>query len=354
VPQSGHSTFVGSSGVTLALNLGESRPVGKNNRTSAVYDGRDTAGVGGANDPRPAASYASSMTPTTGRRLTRRLILWVGGLLVAALTSMIVGVLTGIPGQVFDVESVKDSVRPGPDFRSSVEIVNLADQGFSVAFPGAYRPSPGEARLASRLDGNTAPQLDARLRAHGAVDLRKLSLRIALEGRSNEELRILDIRPVDVVRTAPVAGTLFYIPPQEGAATLRMIVNLDDPLPVVRTAVIGSGDELVGTRPFFEENTIRLRDRERDVILLRATAERYSVRFKLEVEYLIGAKRKHAVIDDDGRPFRVTGMNCTAEPGIASYANAYELGNDPQGLLRLVEAPDPSRLSMRYSGCAGT
>jgi hypothetical protein len=219
--------------------------------------------------------------------------------------------------------------------------------------PSAPRTTaPGGAP--TRLDGVTAEKLDADLRAHGGVDVRKLSLRVVLEGRRNQEIRILDIRPVGVRRTAPANGTLFYLPPQGSTPTMKMIVDFDDPLPVLRTAVIGQGDELVGTDPFFEEKTIRLRDRERDVILLRATAERYSVAFKLEVDYLIGATRKRLVIDDGGRPFRVTGMNCGAEPGIASYASAYQLGTSPQGFLRLDTVADPLRFSTKFSGaCEG-
>jgi hypothetical protein len=266
---------------------------------------------------------------------------------------VITGALAGIPGQLFDVEAVKDRVRPGPDFRHSVEIVNLADQGYRIAVPGRYRPTPKEARLAERLDGVTAPQLDAELRSHGGVDVQKLSLRIVLEGRSNEEVRILDIRPVAVRRTAPIDGTLFNVTPQGSTPTLRMIVDLDDAVPVLRTAVIGPRDELIGTRPFFEEKTIRLRDRERDVVLIRATAERYSVAFKLEVDYVVGARRKRTVIDNRGRPFRVTGTSCTTEPGVASYKRIYDLGTGPQGFLRLVDVADPTRFSTRFSGSCG-
>jgi hypothetical protein len=286
-------------------------------------------------------------------RLTRRFVLWTGGVLATALTTLATGALTGIPGQVFDVEAVKDSIRPGPDFRHSVEIVNLDDQGFSVAFRGRYQPTTAQQRLMRRLDGVTAPQLAAQLRARGGVDLRTLSLRVVVEGRSNQTVTILDIRPIAVVRTAPVGGTLFSIPPQAGAPTMKMIVDLDDPTPVLRTVVLKNGWQPVGGRPFFEDNTIRLRDRERDVLVIRATAERYSVAFKLEVDYLVGAKRKAAVIDDRGRSFRVTGLRCSRAPGFAAYTRAYELGTGPQGLLQLAAVADPARFPVRLNGVCG-
>jgi hypothetical protein len=286
-------------------------------------------------------------------RLTRRFVLWTGGLLATALTTLATGALTGIPAQVFDLEAVKDSVRPGPDFRRTVEVVNLDDQGYSVAFPGRYRPTASQQRLMSRLDGVTAPRLAAQLRARGGVDVRALTLRIVLEGRSNQAVTILDMRPVAVARTVPVGGTLFSVPPQAGAPTMKMIVDLDKPLPVLRTVVLKHGWQPVGGRPFFEDITIRLRDRERDVLLVRAVADRYSVAFKLEVDYLVGAKRKTAVIDDRGRPFRVTGLRCSAAPGFAAYASAYELGGGPQGQLRLAAAADPARFPVRLNGVCG-
>jgi hypothetical protein len=291
------------------------------------------------------------MAPTTERRLTRRLILWVGGLLVTALTTVVAGVLTGIPGQIFDVEAVKDTVRPGPDFRHSVDVVYLDDEAYSVALRGAYRPTAGEAQLMRHLDNITAPQLAEQLRAHGGVDVRDLTLRIVLEGRSNQEVRILDIRPVVTERRAPVAGTLFSVTPQAGAPTMKTIIDLDDPLPVLRTLVLKDGWLPVGGRPYFEDNTIRLKDRERDVLLVRAAANRYSVAFKLEVDYLVGAKRKTTVIDDAGRPFRVTGVHCGSKPGIASYTSAYELAE--QGPLRLEPLTHPTRVPVQQTGICG-
>jgi hypothetical protein len=150
-----------------------------------------------------------------------------------------------------------------------------------------------------------------------------------------------------------VGGTLFSIPPQGGAATMKAIVDLDDAIPVLRTVVLKNDYLPVGGRPFFEDNTIRLRDRERDVLIIRATADRYSVAFKLEVDYLVGAKRKKAIIDDRGRPFRVTGFHCSGEPGFAAYERAYELGSSPQGSLQLAAAANPARFPLRLTGVCG-
>jgi hypothetical protein len=97
--------------------------------------------------------------------------------------------------------------------------------------PGAHP----QVSTISQLDNVTAPLLTDQLRAAGSVDLSDLTLRVTLEGRSNQDVRILGIRPV-VERTAPLDGTLFFAPSQEGEPSMNMIVDLDDPMPVLRKA----------------------------------------------------------------------------------------------------------------------
>jgi hypothetical protein len=126
--------------------------------------------------------------------------------------------------------------------------------------PGAHP----QVSTISQLDNVTAPLLTDQLRAAGSVDLSDLTLRVTLEGRSNQDVRILGIRPV-VERTTPLDGTLFFAPSQEGEPSMNMIVDLDDPMPVLRKA-----DEN-GTpgRPYFDNNSIRLPDHEQDVLVIR-------------------------------------------------------------------------------------
>jgi hypothetical protein len=247
---------------------------------------------------------------------------------------------------------LKDRVRPGPDLQVRVELIHLDDDGYSVAVPGDYTPNAAQLRLMGNLDIDTAEQLSNQLRSVGGVDTEDLTLRLVVRGHSNQEVRILDIRPL-AQRARPVSGTLFSIPPQEGRPSMDMMLELDDPIPLLRTLVITEAFKLKGGRPFFESNSIRLADGEQDVLVIRATANRYSVEFKLEIRYLIGGDEKRTIVDYHGRPFAVSGMHCGQARGFASYLRAYELTYGSEGQLRLVPVRHPERYETQLPGVCG-
>jgi hypothetical protein len=155
--------------------------------------------------------------------------------------------------------------------------------------------------------------------------VQRLTLRVLLEGRSNQEIHVVDIRPVDLRRTAPLDGTLFFVPPQEGAASIVLLLNMDERVPVATG--VDRVDEWgpVPDGPFFESNSIRLADREQDILVIRVSATREAVQFRLQADYLLGDDLKSTVIDDDGKPFALTPLNCVRR-GIASYRRGYEFG----------------------------
>jgi hypothetical protein len=150
---------------------------------------------------------------------------------------------------------------------------------------------------------------------------------VVVEGRSNEELRVVNIRATDVQRAAPLSGTLFYMPPQEAAASIGMMLNLDSPAPVMRS--LAGFDEWGAKpgRPYFEENSIRLPDRAQDTLVIRITAVKKAVRFRLAIDYVKGGSDKSMVIDDHGEPFGITPLHCVGR-GLASYRRAYGYGSD--------------------------
>jgi hypothetical protein len=262
--------------------------------------------------------------PRERRSRARRVMLWVAGLLVAALGATIVGVLTGLPGQLLDLDAAKDQLRPGPDLRTRVDVVHLDDQGYSMAFADDYTPTQNQDQL-TRAIFEDPEALSRHLRRSGGVDVERLTLRVLLEGRSNQEIHVVDIRPVDLRRTAPLEGTLFFVPPQEGAASIVLLLNMDERVPVATG--VDRVDEWgpVPGGPFFESNSIRLADREQDILVIRVSATREAVQFRLQADYLLGDDLKSTVIDDDGKPFALTPLNCVRR-GIASYRRGYEFG----------------------------
>jgi hypothetical protein len=284
-------------------------------------------------------------SPRSGSRLWK----WLAGLAVATLGAIITSALTGLPSQVIDVNALKDRIRPGSDFSSTVDIVYLDDEAYSITVPGNHAPSPLQERLMSRLDNVSAPELVDDLRRAGGVDVDDLTIRVVVRGRSNQGVQIVGMRPIVRRRTPPLTGTLFHIPPQAGAASIRMIVNFDQPIAVLRE-VRGSFSGPRGGRPFFDENSIKLADGEQDVLVIRAVTSRYSISFVLEVTYLLGNAERTVTIDDHGQPFRVTGTACDGAPRVATYERFYDLVSGSQGLT-LAPVANPTKSTQAHDVC---
>jgi hypothetical protein len=79
--------------------------------------------------------------------------------------------------------------------------------------------------------------------------------------------------------------------------------------------------------PFFESNSIRLADREQDILVIRVSATREAVQFRLQADYLLGDDLKSTVIDDDGKRFALT-------PPTVSDAGSRPTGEATNSALR--------------------
>jgi hypothetical protein len=267
---------------------------------------------------------------------------WIAGVLLGALALVITGTLTGIPGQLLDRRAIEDKLRSGPDLRIDAEIVALNDEGGpSLVFSRGYQTSRRILQEAS--EPMRGPSVVPSLRAAGGINLETLTIQLVLEGRRNEEIRILDIQPVIVARTAPLDGTLFFLPPQGGVPTLQMVANLDSPIPVIDT--VGSNNKPTH-EPYFDSYSISLHDAEQQTLTIRATTERFNVAFTLRVRYAIGGHRETETITDNGHPFRVSAPHCVGA-GIASYQHVVAL----QGNFSALPTHDPHHFQIGPPQC---
>jgi len=274
----------------------------------------------------------------------------VASLLVAAVATVIIGVLTGIPAQLFDVSAAKDKLRSGPPLSVSADIIFLDDEGRSMAMPGDYRPNGRVEQMMAKPKAGVSSEFLGAIRDAGGVQVTTLTIRAILEDRRNQEIRILDIRPVISERAEPFGGTLFFIPPQEGAATMRMMIDLDRPDPIVSEAAKNpTTGKIESGKPFFADTTISLHDREQEVLIIRATAVLHYVAFKLQIHYRLGDKDMTTLISDHGQPFRITGFHFGPQHSVLAYEGAYEL----QGDYSLRQTTDPSRMDcLGLPGCS--
>ncbi|WP_440107710.1 hypothetical protein [Streptosporangium sp. H16] len=260
-------------------------------------------------------------------------------ILKGAAITVVGGVLLAGAGwtarQVLDVSAVGDELREGvrEGIRATVEIVYLDDEGRSKAMPSAFQPDADLTASMANPGSAANPALDNRLHSMGAVHVGALSLRLTLEGRLNQEIRVLDIRPVFVgQRSAPLDGTLFYAPPQEADPVMNMIFDMDALSPLAHEV---NDDGSVG-KPFFEKNTISLPDTEQDTVIIRTFTKKHTLTFFMRMKYKVGGETRQMDIYDQGKPFRLTAMNCDRKQK-ARYRQAFAL--NPDFSLRAVSDP---------------
>ncbi|HEU5159083.1 MAG TPA: hypothetical protein VFU43_18955 [Streptosporangiaceae bacterium] len=268
-------------------------------------------------------------TPPPGRKpLLRRPAVWLGGVAVGAAATVITSVLVGIPAQLIDVPAAQDKLRPDPDLRIISEIVYLNDEGRPKVVPGDYQPPEDLRQMMSVPEGVVDERVHLRLLDAGAAFLHKLTVRLILEGRRSQGIRILGIRPVILQRTEPLDGTLFGFWSQGEEPALDMIADVDEHNPIAREM----NAEYQPAAPYFERHTIWLADRKQQTVVFRTMTSRHYVVFRLQIDYLLGTQRKRQLIGNGGRPFRITGLHCAGRKGFVSYKHAYTF----DGSFRLV------------------
>jgi len=254
---------------------------------------------------------------------------WLIGGVAAALTAVLIATLSTLPEQLVDVPRLQDKVRTTDDL--AITITRANDQGLWAMISRERFTMPLEQ---GSMTVTPAVMMEQIIAAGGA-DLGRLRLLMVLEGRSAQGLRVTDIRPVNVNRSAPPGGTRIYINDEGGPErTDALAFDLDK-----RTLV---AQRLTKNEPagrFFEGVTIPLPDREQVALILQFDLTKYElVTFDLQVTYLIGAEQRTKVFNDKGRPFAITGENCTAKNRF-EYKSAY--GWTPEG--KIGEVPPPGK-----------
>jgi hypothetical protein len=139
-------------------------------------------------------------------------------------------------------------------------------------------------------------------RSTGAVNQARAVLRLIFTGESRQGIRILNITPIILMRTAPWHGDLFEFPLQGVAPSLKIDLDLDSTFPAVKDSATG--------QPYFEENTITLRQGEQQVVIIQVNASHSFIAYKLKVEYLAGTQQRYVVISDHKQPFELSAVNC--------------------------------------------
>jgi hypothetical protein len=276
------------------------------------------------------------------RRGVRRPVAWFAATVLTTLGALVAQVLTGIPGQLLDVQAWADRLRTGDDMDYSV---NLESNSYSlmVATPSRFELAPDNRMLNGDLGLDATRQLFDDVMNAGGYVIYQLEVQVLLEGRRNQQIQIVGVNVVDIRSGPPVKGTYFESSEGGGEPHEMLAFDLSENAPVARKT---TQDGTPG-QPYFEDTGISLKDREQVALTARFSYRPdAAVEFRLRIEYVIGGKSKQMMIDNSGSPFRVSSWHCSDRQGAAvlDYESAYTNQEGEPGELIFAAQPDPHHL----------
>jgi hypothetical protein len=151
------------------------------------------------------------------------------------------------------------------------------------------------------------------LTAHGAVGVGEARWSFGLDGLLDQTVQITEARPVDVECGAPLGGT-YMSNPDAGRPPERLTIDIDKPN---AQFLISSPDLDQPPVPLFERK-IDLPKNTTQPILLVAQSAKAHCKFRVRFDYTANGEQKQFTVDQNGKPFEVTGK---ADPD--QYGDAY-------------------------------
>jgi hypothetical protein len=137
------------------------------------------------------------------------------------------------------------------------------------------------------------------LSERGAYDGGFAHIELTLTGC--QYVRILSMRAVILSRAKPLTGTRFSSAAQGEDADVSLYFNLDAASPVAKV------EDVTGhLQPYFANKTFSLSPNEQDTFAITADTNKWAVTWSLDIVYLYKGQTVNKIIDNDGKPFRVT------------------------------------------------
>lgn len=279
---------------------------------------------------------------------------WSAGIAATVVGALVVAGVTGLAPDLIDGPAVRDKVAGAVSPDEVRYAVSYRDPAFMQLLPAGIELTDAERAFlnAWSLDhrdpgGYNLDTLIADLHRRGGANPESQMLRITLEGRRAEPIRVDNVYPVDINRTPPLDGTYLDIPPQAPGETINMMFNFDEVNPRARVAV-GGNDGATPGDPFFQQHTLTLTDTDEDTISLKSVVSRWAVSFKVRIDYRIGTRSGHLVVDNGGHPFAISPYPCVdhgtrdankawTKPGHARFDQVWKLRNDFTGIEQVKD-----------------
>ncbi|GII64525.1 hypothetical protein Skr01_46100 [Sphaerisporangium krabiense] len=310
-----------------------------------------------ATEARSVLVAESSAAPRVARRFRKVLPIAVAVVVVLA-----AGVVWLVVPDAVDRAGLRDQVRERLGESADIQpTLRYEDPGFELLLPSGARFTAEQESVLRRWTQEDlgrdriglGPLVDG-LRAGGAATPVALNLVLTLKSRRDQVIHVDDVRPVDVRRAAPYAGTFLFVPPQGPGETVKMMFDFDDVDPRARLARPVDADTAYEPGgPFFAEKTLTIDGGAEEVLSLKSVTTRDAVTFRVRIDYRVGdGPVEHLVIDDRGRPFALSPVSCLDRTrgdvmGHARYERVWAM----KGFRSIEPVKDPRRFEVGPPYC---
>jgi len=275
----------------LARELGKTQPVPPRKDIEAIL--AEFRGDTSSPEQAPEPTIQARKTPLWRRP---RVLITAG---VVFLVVAVVSVVALVRSQSSGDLPMGDHMR--------VEVLSITNSAFTwpAAFPAdriaAAEPFIRQDRRPDDPWEFLQRELDA-----GAYVVGGINVGLVLEGNSDDEITIYNVRPLVTPGEEPT-GVYISIQNEVGGSSAEFAFNLDEATPVAREVLSTLGE--VGEE-YFGIQQIGLRNGEKFGLTMRFDADRRAYSFYIEVQYEVAGEKYRIRVDRSGQPFRVTPSPC--------------------------------------------
>ena len=182
-----------------------------------------------------------------------------------------------------------------------IDLVSVANsKGDSYAFPNARILTKSQLAALDALPF-PSPASDSWFLHAGAVDTSPIDIQLIVQGNSDNEVRITNIKPVASCQVAS-HGTLFYSPTAGADGSTVLLLNLDNLQPELYYQAAGHP---AGKEAYFASNTVSLSRGEQFTFQIIAETHVNYCHFSLDMTILDGTHAETEVVNYHGTPFSV-------------------------------------------------
>ncbi|MFC5830058.1 hypothetical protein [Nonomuraea insulae] len=248
-------------------------------------------------------------------------MVWLAGITAAALTAAITTIASDTAKKVIGSEATVTT----PSVHVSASASSIPKKPVAASDPVWIKPVVIERKvggdyswiLPNRTNFSNkdikditaklfSEQSDTYMPKIGGVWTRGLSLKIVAEGRRESPVRILDMQVEK--KCVPLHGTAFIALEQGGEPSIGIGFNLDLAKPSAQMVDEQLEEKDRWRGQYFRENSVSLDQGEQSVFQVTVAASKYYCEFRLVLVILDGDKTVRQVVDNNGSPFKVSGI----------------------------------------------